>query len=62
MLDELLQLLEKQDTFDRDHLNNLLREFSEEQKLKYKQFMKSMRSILSGLNVRIEFTKKKKKY
>lgn len=59
MLDELLQLLEKQDTFDRDHLNNLLREFSEEQKLKYKQFMKSMRSILSGLNVRIEFTNKK---
>lgn len=51
VLDELLQLLEKQNDFDRDNLNNVLREFSDEQKLKYKHFMKSMRSILSGLSV-----------
>lgn len=51
VLDDLLQLLENQNDFDREHLNNVLREFSDEQKLKYKYFMKSMRSILSGLSV-----------
>lgn len=51
--DELLQLLEKEDNFDRDHLNNVLREFSDLQNMKYKHFMKSMRSILSGHTVSI---------
>lgn len=45
----MVQLLDSTDNFQRDHLNELLKTFADDKQLKYKQFMKSMRMILSGL-------------
>lgn len=49
VLNELVQLLDGTDNFQRDHLNELLKTFADDKQLKYKVFMKSMRMILSGL-------------
>lgn len=49
MLDGLVQLLEDTEHFERDHLNELLKTYADAKQLKYKNFMKSMRGILSGL-------------
>lgn len=49
VLDDLVQILEDTDQFERDHLNELLKTYADEKRLKYKNFMKAMRGILSGL-------------
>lgn len=50
MLDDLLARLELAVDFQRDPLNDLLKTHAEAHQLKYKQFMKTLRGILSGLN------------
>lgn len=49
VLADLERLLDSTENFQRDHLNDLLKVYADEKQLKYKQFMKSMRGILSGL-------------
>lgn len=50
VIDGILTLLEKE-TFTKDHLNAVLKEYANEKELKYTKLMKALRTILSGLQV-----------
>lgn len=43
-------ILEKEN-FNKDHLNEVLKDFANEKQLKYTKLMKALRTILSGLQV-----------
>ncbi|XP_044751194.1 probable glutamate--tRNA ligase, mitochondrial isoform X2 [Coccinella septempunctata] len=46
---ELLKELEVQDEFSREKLAKFLKKFADQQNIKYSMFMKTLRSVLSGL-------------
>lgn len=47
----LAQTFSKQDIFSKDSLNKLLKEFAKQNNVKYSVLMKTLRTVLSGLEV-----------
>lgn len=52
MIEDLAVLLESQD-FDKDNLKTTLRDYATTKNLKFNNLMKSLRMILSGLQVSV---------
>lgn len=50
-LEKLVKMLTDEDTFERQHVNTIIKEFSQRENLKFKDLMQSLRKILSGKDV-----------
>lgn len=50
-LEKLVKTLTNVDTFQKQDLNSILKNFSKNENIKFNEFMQSIRVILSGLKV-----------
>lgn len=52
-LERLIKMLTDENTFDKKHIKLILKDFSKNENIEFKEFMQSLRMILSGKNVKM---------